>query len=447
MQIVVVDSASTDSTAAVVLQHRQEDERIELVQVDHAGIPTALNHGLAGLAAAGLCGSTRTRPYPRTTSARRSPACGRAAGAAWGVARTASDAPLQDGPWRSRCPAGSRWGARPITSAPDLRRSTTCRSAPTRWLSSASWAGGTRGWPQTRTSSSTTGSAGPVAGCCSTLNWSSPGTVGSRSATCSGSTTGTAAARWTWPCCTPTRWEPDTSRPRCSSCTWGGAVPVGLRHPRWAQAMLAPYVVALVAESVRLAPRLDRRSERLACPWRSRRCTSAGDSASGRASVVYGPFRVASDRGDLGVPSQWLDVRPGGEDVGAYTSESGQRGLKLVVQAQPSLFLETLTGALTATGHLVRGATPNAGTVPELVTKLAPDLCILHDAEPACCLAAARDVREQAPAVKLLVISTGRIRRPDVPTTSTSSTPCSARPAPSRAWGPCCAGWPGAGGP
>ena len=79
-----------------------------------------------------------------------------------------------------------------------------------------------------------------------------------------------------------------------------------------------------------------------------------------------------------------------------------------MVQAQPSLFLETLTGALTATGHLVRGATPDAGTVPELVAKLAPDLCILHDAEPACCLAAARDVREQAPAVKLLVISTGR---------------------------------------
>ena len=82
-------------------------------------------------------------------------------------------------------------------------------------------------------------------------------------------------------------------------------------------------------------------------------------------------------------PAQWLDVRPGGEDVGAYTSESGQRGLKLVVQAQPSLFLETLAGALTATGHLVRGATTEAGTVPELVCVAAPDLCILHDAEPA----------------------------------------------------------------
>ena len=46
----------------------------------------------------------------------------------------------------------------------------------------------------------------------------------------------------------------------------GAALPVGLRHPRWAQAMLAPYVVALVAESVRLAPRLDRRSEQLRVP-------------------------------------------------------------------------------------------------------------------------------------------------------------------------------------
>ena len=47
MQIVVVDSASTDATADIVRRHREEDERIELVQVDRTGIPLALNRGLA----------------------------------------------------------------------------------------------------------------------------------------------------------------------------------------------------------------------------------------------------------------------------------------------------------------------------------------------------------------------------------------------------------------
>jgi DNA-binding NarL/FixJ family response regulator len=77
----------------------------------------------------------------------------------------------------------------------------------------------------------------------------------------------------------------------------------------------------------------------------------------------------------------------------------------LVVQAHPLLYLETLSGALSATGHVVRGATPDVGAVPGLVSALAPELCILHDLEPASCLGAARAVRRQAPAVKLLVIS------------------------------------------
>lgn len=47
LQIVVVDSGSTDGTADVVRQHREEDPRVELVSVDRPGIPTALNRGLA----------------------------------------------------------------------------------------------------------------------------------------------------------------------------------------------------------------------------------------------------------------------------------------------------------------------------------------------------------------------------------------------------------------
>ena len=88
--------------------------------------------------------------------------------------------------------------------------------------------------------------------------------------------------------------------------------------------------------------------------------------------------------------------------------ERRRLGLKLVVQAQPCLFLETLTGALTATGHAVRAATPDAAMVPGLASRLAPDVCLLHDLEPAACLDAARVVRDQAPAVRLLVISTGK---------------------------------------
>ena len=47
LQVVVVDSASTDATADIVRRHRREDPRVELVQVERPGIPTALNSGLA----------------------------------------------------------------------------------------------------------------------------------------------------------------------------------------------------------------------------------------------------------------------------------------------------------------------------------------------------------------------------------------------------------------
>ena len=90
------------------------------------------------------------------------------------------------------------------------------------------------------------------------------------------------------------------------------------------------------------------------------------------------------------------------------TGFARRRGLTLVVQARPDLFLETLAQALTATGHIVLGTTPDAGATPGLVARHSPDLCLLHDAEPASCLDAARVMRRQSPAVKLLVISTGK---------------------------------------
>jgi DNA-binding NarL/FixJ family response regulator len=89
------------------------------------------------------------------------------------------------------------------------------------------------------------------------------------------------------------------------------------------------------------------------------------------------------------------------------TGDARLRGLTLVVQAQPYLFLETLTEALSASGHAVRGAATDAGVTPELVAKYSPDVCLLHDNEPVACYDAARTLRDRAPDVKLLVVTSG----------------------------------------
>src|SRR5438552_4147002 len=47
LQILVVDGASTDATAAVVRRHMAEDRRIELLSNPQRTIPAALNVGLA----------------------------------------------------------------------------------------------------------------------------------------------------------------------------------------------------------------------------------------------------------------------------------------------------------------------------------------------------------------------------------------------------------------
>ena len=47
LQVIVVDGASTDSTADVVRAHMREDERVELVHNDRRNIPSSLNLALA----------------------------------------------------------------------------------------------------------------------------------------------------------------------------------------------------------------------------------------------------------------------------------------------------------------------------------------------------------------------------------------------------------------
>lgn len=79
-----------------------------------------------------------------------------------------------------------------------------------------------------------------------------------------------------------------------------------------------------------------------------------------------------------------------------------------MVQARPVLFLETLAEALNATGHNVLASTQNADATPGLVARFLPEVCVLHDMEPASFLDAARTLRTRLPAVKLLVISTGK---------------------------------------
>ena len=143
LQIVVVDSASTDSTADIVRRHQQEDERIELVQVDRTGIPLALNRGLA---------RARGRWLVRVDATRRCrrPTCdggprlqeGRWAGVGGrkdGVGRTPAGRAVAVA-MSSRLAVGNstyHFGTR-------ARRSTTCPSAPTRWR----WSARLGGWDE-----------------------------------------------------------------------------------------------------------------------------------------------------------------------------------------------------------------------------------------------------------------------------------------------------------
>ena len=267
LQIVVIDSASTDSTPDIVRRHRDEDERVELVQVDRTGIPVALNRGLARARGRWLvrvdAHSTVPETYVRTAVTRlREGRWGGVGGRKDGVGRTPAgravavamssrlggrelDLPLRHPraggrpPTLRRLPGGARARARRVGREPGRQRGLRVRLPAPRHGRSAA----VRPGPGHLT-----------------------GTVGSRSRPCSGSTGGTAAARSTWPCCIPGRWGPGTSLLPLFVAYLAAALALAPRRPVLAQALLAPYAVAVVGESVRLAPRLHRRTEAGAHP-------------------------------------------------------------------------------------------------------------------------------------------------------------------------------------
>lgn len=86
-------------------------------------------------------------------------------------------------------------------------------------------------------------------------------------------------------------------------------------------------------------------------------------------------------------------------------AQSQRTGVKVVVQARPALFLETLTRALIAKGHLVQAATADVLTASAIAPRLGPNLCLFDGAEAGPCLEAARWLHERLPDVKVLVLS------------------------------------------
>lgn len=90
-----------------------------------------------------------------------------------------------------------------------------------------------------------------------------------------------------------------------------------------------------------------------------------------------------------------------------HASRAPRTGIKVVVLARPTLFLETLTQALAVRGHLVQAMTCDAMQAVELIDRLGPDVCILEAVDPPSWLVSARRLREHAPDVKLVVLSSG----------------------------------------
>jgi NarL family two-component system response regulator LiaR len=90
-----------------------------------------------------------------------------------------------------------------------------------------------------------------------------------------------------------------------------------------------------------------------------------------------------------------------------YGAAGGRTGVKLVVNASPTLFLESLTRALVGHGHTVQGASGDALAASALVPRFGADLCILDAVEGAPWLEAARRLRDRAPDVKIVVLRSG----------------------------------------
>ena len=266
LQIVVVDSGSTDDTAAIVRQRQQEDDRIELVAVDRPGIPLALNSGLAQARGRGLvrvdAHSTVPETYVRTAVGRlREDRWAGVGGRKDGVGRTPAGRAVAVA-MSSRLAVGNStyhfgtheqevdhlpFGAYPTALLRELG-----------------------GWDET-------------------LAANEDFELDYRLRADGGRLLFDPELVIAWHCRQSIAdlfrqyrrygrgkvdvavLHPDSMRPRHIApplfvAYLAAALGLAARRPALAQAMLAPYAAALVAESVRLAPRLDRRSEQLRVP-------------------------------------------------------------------------------------------------------------------------------------------------------------------------------------
>jgi succinoglycan biosynthesis protein ExoA len=266
LQIVVVDSASTDSTADIVRRHQEEDDRIELVDVDRTGIPLALNRGLARARGRWLvrvdAHSTVPERYVRSAVTR-----------------------LQEGQWAGVGGRKDGVGRTPAGRAVAVAMSSRLA------VGNSTYHFGTRAQEVDHLPFG----AYPVALVRELGGWDE-GLVANedfefdyRLRRRGGHLLFDPELAIAWHCRQSivelfqqyVRYgrgkldvavlHPDSMRPRHIApplfiAYVVGALAVGVRRPRMATAMLAPYAAALLAESVRLASRLERPAERLRVP-------------------------------------------------------------------------------------------------------------------------------------------------------------------------------------
>jgi glycosyltransferase involved in cell wall biosynthesis len=266
LQIVVVDSASTDSTADIVREHQKEDDRIELVQVDRAGIPRALNSGLAHARGRWLvrvdAHSTVPERYVSTAVARlREGRWGGVGGRKDGVGRTPAGRAIavamssRLGVGNSTYHFGTRaqevdhlpFGAYPV----DLIREMG-------------------GWDESLVANEDFEFDYRIRRSGRRLLFD-PDLVIAWHCRQSIPDLFRQYRRYGRGKVDVAVLHPDSMGPRhVAPPLFIGylavALAVGTRRPAWASAMLAPYAVAVAAESVRLGPRLDRASEQLRVP-------------------------------------------------------------------------------------------------------------------------------------------------------------------------------------
>jgi cellulose synthase/poly-beta-1,6-N-acetylglucosamine synthase-like glycosyltransferase len=266
LQIVVVDSASTDSTADIVRRHQQEDDRIELVQVGRTGIPRALNSGLASARGKWLvrvdAHSTVPRHYVSTAVCRLREGCwGGVGGRKDGVGRTPAGRAIAVA-MSSRLGVGNStyhfgtsvqevdhlpFGAYPVDVVRELG-----------------------GWDQNLVANEDFEFDYRLRRSGRALLFD-PDLVIAWHCRQSIPELFRQYRRYGRGKVDVAVLHPDSMGPRhVAPPLFIGylavALVVGTRRPAWASAMLAPYAAAVAAESVRLAPRLDRAAEQLRVP-------------------------------------------------------------------------------------------------------------------------------------------------------------------------------------